>query len=385
MLKKFKGFSLIEVLIVAVVLGVLAAIIIPSILGQVHKAKEAEAVQSLGSIRLSELNLHGMAGQFVAAADETEIKSALGLALGGGFYRYKIIDATQANFLAIATPLDLLDNWLQEIAIDKDGFVGYSPIGTGSVSGGVSSGGSSGGGSSDGGSGGGSGGGSAGGTGTVVGGGNSRARITTSGPVFNGYAENIQGIFDVLGLSTVALSSSGMGTGAALATWLLDNEVDVQFGSPGAGAGAVTRWNNTTHLPYIEIGAEYQVNKYVCAMYLAHEALHAVWFLDEYRHTTTDSDFEYGVTAPRITRTTAWDDGGEKGTIDQEYNAYITGAQVWKDLKKQYDVGMNVSGYGPSVDEHASHFVNDDGTLRSESEAKEWIRGLDIYEGLPEY
>lgn len=158
MSKKIKGFTLLEFLIVIVIIAVLAAIVFPRYFGQVHRAKEAEAVQSLGAIRSAELTLQGISGQFVAAADELGIKSFLGLTIGGGAYRYKVIDATAENFLAVATPLDLLDNWLQEIAVNKDGFVGYSPAGGGFAGGssGDSGGGSSGGGSSEGGSGSGS-------------------------------------------------------------------------------------------------------------------------------------------------------------------------------------------------------------------------------------
>ncbi|MBU9888303.1 MAG: type II secretion system GspH family protein, partial [Candidatus Omnitrophica bacterium] len=142
---KTKGFALLEVLIVAVVLCVLAAVIIPRVLGQVQKAKEAEALQNLGAIRKAELDLHAFSGRFMAAVDEIAIQTVLGLAVESRFYRYRIIDADQENFLAIATPLDLLNNWLQEISIDKDGFVGYVPFGTGTISRGSSGSGSSGG------------------------------------------------------------------------------------------------------------------------------------------------------------------------------------------------------------------------------------------------
>ena len=129
MAKKHRGFSLLEIMIVVVILGIIAAMVIPRVLHQTQKAKETEAVQSLGAIRSAELTLQDIAGQFVAAADEAGIRAALGLTVGGGFYQYKVINATPENFLAVATPLDFLDNWLKEIAMDKNGFVGYSPIG----------------------------------------------------------------------------------------------------------------------------------------------------------------------------------------------------------------------------------------------------------------
>lgn len=61
-LKSQKGFTLIEVLIVVVIIGVLAALIVPRMTGQMEKAKVAEATQMLSvMIRgyLREMDLRG--------------------------------------------------------------------------------------------------------------------------------------------------------------------------------------------------------------------------------------------------------------------------------------------------------------------------------------
>jgi hypothetical protein len=42
------------------------------------------------------------------------------------------VSADQNNFFAIATPVEVLENWLDPIEIDKDGFVGSSTDGGGS-------------------------------------------------------------------------------------------------------------------------------------------------------------------------------------------------------------------------------------------------------------
>lgn len=47
--KKNKGFTLLELLIIVIVLGILSAIAIPSLLGQVAKAKETEAKQNIAT------------------------------------------------------------------------------------------------------------------------------------------------------------------------------------------------------------------------------------------------------------------------------------------------------------------------------------------------
>ncbi|OQA58332.1 MAG: hypothetical protein BWY42_00040 [Candidatus Omnitrophica bacterium ADurb.Bin277] len=133
-MKKPKGFTLIEIVVTMVIIAAVAVLVIPKMIGQVRKAQEAEAVQNLGSIRSAELLLHHFFGRFVEAADEASIGSALGLLVNGNFFKYHIADATEENFLAVATPVEPWDNWLEEIRIDKNGFIGY-PSGEGEKSG----------------------------------------------------------------------------------------------------------------------------------------------------------------------------------------------------------------------------------------------------------
>ena len=188
---KKNGFTLLEILATVLIVAILAVFVIPRMIYQIEKSKKAEAVNNLGAIRSAELLLHGMTEKFAAAADEAEIQTALGLVVGGGFYQYKIIEADKTNFLALATPIGPLCDWLGEFGINKDGFVGSgdnfssssvssSGGGSGVISGGSSV--SSSGGGSGGSSGGSSVSGSSSGSGVISGG----SSVSNSGGVSGG-------------------------------------------------------------------------------------------------------------------------------------------------------------------------------------------------------
>jgi type IV pilus assembly protein PilA len=108
--RKEGGFTLIELLVVIIIIGILAAIALPSFLNQAAKAKQSEGKNTVGAVNRAQQSYRLENTQFAPDFKTLEI----GIPTEGNNYTYSILGATVegATVKAFSTDIKSVRNYI---------------------------------------------------------------------------------------------------------------------------------------------------------------------------------------------------------------------------------------------------------------------------------
>jgi type IV pilus assembly protein PilA len=103
--QKNQGFTLIELLVVIIIIGVLAAIALPNMLGKVGRARETEAKNAIGTINRTQQSYHFEKQSFtpnILTNTNLASNNLLGILITSKYYSFSTTAGTAASVTAKA-------------------------------------------------------------------------------------------------------------------------------------------------------------------------------------------------------------------------------------------------------------------------------------------
>lgn len=120
MKKGLSGFTLLEILIVLIILGIMASLTVPSFTGQVERSRAVEALKRLKLTREALANFHAENGTFLGAT--------IPLA-GGGTLAYNPNSRPFGETLLFTYTFSALGNNFYTVRATRNAFAGCATIG----------------------------------------------------------------------------------------------------------------------------------------------------------------------------------------------------------------------------------------------------------------
>lgn len=99
----FKGFTIIELLIVVVIIGILAAVAVPAYYNHILRSRQADAYHNLLDIKAAEEMFNSQYNRYGSFADGDTFTGLLSFDIGDSeYYSYHILTASTSAFTAQA-------------------------------------------------------------------------------------------------------------------------------------------------------------------------------------------------------------------------------------------------------------------------------------------
>ncbi len=98
-----KGFTLVELMVVIVIIGILAAVAIPKFLNASQKAKASEFPLQLTAIYTGELAYQAQSGAFVTSLQSLKDSAYVDIPSTTRWFTYSMQNATATSFQGVAT------------------------------------------------------------------------------------------------------------------------------------------------------------------------------------------------------------------------------------------------------------------------------------------